>query len=180
MVDYSSKKQPIPLFLTFFCCCCCCFCFAFVILASVRARPGYPERPVWCSPAAPCSPGSGTGPGECTCLSMYSHKCQSSVHSLAPVRGKKPTKKQTIRAIRGSVCVDKICMFSIKYCGKGLEDRRAAREEGNTIRKAWPGYTNPLLSHFNNMINIYTSACEGLRNGTPNHAKSGKGWLAGG
>lgn len=35
----------------------------------------------------PCSLGSGTGPGGCTCLSVYSRKCQSSVRSLAPVRG---------------------------------------------------------------------------------------------
>lgn len=54
------------------------------------ATPECPGRPVWCSPAGPCSPGSGTDPGVCTCLSACSHMCQSSARSLAPVGEEQP------------------------------------------------------------------------------------------
>lgn len=63
--------------------------------------------------------------------------------------------------------------------GKGLEDKRTATDEGNIIREAWLAYTNslntPLLLNCNIMINSYTSACEGLRNATPKHAKIRRG-----
>lgn len=143
MLDYRSKKQLILPLMTFFLN--CCFCFASDILAPTRARPGCPERPVWCSPAVPCSPGSGTGPGGCTCLSVYSHKCQSSVHSLAPTRGKKSTKKQTIRGLKEC----KYGYISVKHCGKGLDDRWETGRKGTPSKKHSPviktHWNTPLL-----------------------------------
>lgn len=149
IVDYSSKKQPAPILLNYFFP--RCFCFAFVSSACFRVTPGCPERLVWCSPAAPCSPGSGTGPGVCTCLSTYSHKCQSSVHSLVPVRWKKPTKKQTIRGDTATT------YFLQDIAGKVWETgRQQGRKERITTRKGWFGHTIPLKFSF-------SYCCECLR-----------------
>lgn len=89
-INYSSKKIILVIhtfYMMGF------FCFLSILntlitwpqdSANRKATLGCLERLALCSPRGPCSPGSGTGPGEYTYLSKCSHKCQSFARSSAP------------------------------------------------------------------------------------------------
>lgn len=146
-----------------------------MFLASAGARPGCPERPVWCSPAAPCSLDSGTGPGGCTCLSVYSHKCQSYFHSLAPVKGKE-TQEETSdqRGQRRHVCTDSrsvLCPDIVGHVWKGNRGRwRTPSGQQHSVTQ----------THWNTAVDIMSSICSLWCDATSNHANSGEGWFADG
>lgn len=61
-----------------------CLCHAPVLQDSLDLRLWCPSQLCWCSPATPCSRGSGSSPCWCTCRSGCSRSCRSSARWLAP------------------------------------------------------------------------------------------------
>lgn len=160
MVDYSSKKQPFPLFLTFF--------FLVVVVFALHLL-------FW--PRAGLHLDTLHGLFDvlqqrlvlrALVLVLVSvHVCQRAhisvkvlfVHWLLR-RENTAMKKHTMRGVSGGATVIRCVQNRL---GGGLEDRRAAREEG-----ALPGSMARLHTLVNIMATGYASACGRLYSATPN------------
>lgn len=173
MVDYSSKKQPIPLLLTFFLLLLFLLCICYFGLQSgldLDTLNGLfdvlQQRLVL----------------RALILVLVSvHVCQCThisvkvlfIHWL--LWGERNPWRN--RQSEGLLCAHRQSVhFLSDTVGKvwktgGQRGRKGtpSGKHGSITQTHWNA---PFLSHFNIMISICTSACEGLCNATPNHAKN--------